>query len=805
MKLKPINKQTPDARHASNLKRALVAVSVAQAISLPTAQAATILVNDFSDAAPATGICTLRQAIVSANTNAAVGGCTSGGAGNDQIRFESFESQTINLTQGSPLAITEDLEILGRRHAAITVNGSANGNNSNFTIGNGANVTLDRLTISGATLTQPFSKGAGVNATSAGAVTVSNSNVSSNVLSADQSTGAGIYIGNSVSLAIINSAINANSAAANFSAGGGIAVVDTHLTIQNSTVSNNSALDSAGILISGGSVTASISNSTITGNSAAAAAGGMGLISGPTLSIERSIVSGNLSGLNDGTEIRDFQGAAMVSSSNSLFADNGKTTSEASPVGFTPGMSDINASSDGARPTALSSILNTNLESNGGQTLSHNLVANSPALGQTACLGEDQRRQPRTGPMCDMGAIEFTPLSQTITVDTIADGASGCSLRSALQAAKQNIPINSCDAGGVSDTILFAPAVFPNNASQTISLSSGLPTIDSNVTIRGKPGLTIDGNQQARVFDIVRSKVSLNQLIITGGSQSGYGGGVAANFEADVTIANSTIHSNTANNYGGGGVAMSNRARIRLLDSSLSNNQSSEYGGGAYVQSSGRFEAQRSTIAGNTANFSGGVEVQSGASALLLNTTVSSNSGTFGGGGIGVSRLGRIDINNSTISNNFAPTGMFALYGGIANVANSIIAGNNNFELVQSGTGVINVENSVLGDSSENSALSFFQVSPGTSNFIAASDSPSSTALSAILEPLADNGGPTLTHALSANSPAINAGNTANCPATDQRGEHRDNRCDYGAYEFIEEESCFVVKAANGKVMTFCL
>ena len=53
------------------------------------------------------------------------------------------------------------------------------------------------------------------------------------------------------------------------------------------------------------------------------------------------------------------------------------------------------------------------------------------------------------------------------------------------------------------------------------------------------------------------------------------------------------------------------------------------------------------------------------------------------------------------------------------------------------------------------------------------------------LGPLADNGGPTQTHALLDDSPAINAGDAASCPLTDQRGQKRsDGKCDIGAYEF---------------------
>jgi CSLREA domain-containing protein len=59
------------------------------------------------------------------------------------------------------------------------------------------------------------------------------------------------------------------------------------------------------------------------------------------------------------------------------------------------------------------------------------------------------------------------------------------------------------------------------------------------------------------------------------------------------------------------------------------------------------------------------------------------------------------------------------------------------------------------------------------------------------LTPLADNGGPTLTHALLAGSPAINTGENTNAPATDQRGFARiiGGTIDIGAYEFVPVKS----------------
>ena len=54
----------------------------------------------------------------------------------------------------------------------------------------------------------------------------------------------------------------------------------------------------------------------------------------------------------------------------------------------------------------------------------------------------------------------------------------------------------------------------------------------------------------------------------------------------------------------------------------------------------------------------------------------------------------------------------------------------------------------------------------------------------AMLGPLGDNGGPTLTHLPAPGSPAIDGGDDAQCLATDQRGVGRPiGSCDAGSVE----------------------
>jgi len=125
---------------------------------------------------------------------------------------------------------------------------------------------------------------------------------------------------------------------------------------------------------------------------------------------------------------------------------------------------------------------------------------------------------------------------------------------------------------------------------------------------------------------------------------------------------------------------------------------------------------------------------------------------------------------NDTVTDNDAHTGggVFHFNAGTATVRNSIIAGNlvdldgvgpdvfgafasGGHNLIGDGSGSTGFANGVNGD------------------MVGTADTP----LDPRLGPLANNGGPTQTHALRAGSPAIDQGEETDAPATDQRGVGR--------------------------------
>ncbi len=207
-----------------------------------------------------------------------------------------------------------------------------------------------------------------------------------------------------------------------------------------------------------------------------------------------------------------------------------------------------------------------------------------------------------------------------------------------------------------------------------------------------------------------------------------------------------------------------------MTRSSVSGN-SAENGGGIMGS---QLQLSESTISGNTALVVGGIYQigveQEGilTKSTLTNSTVSGNRGDLVVGGIRVQ--GTMTITNSTISGNVGANSAGGLQNllGFATVVNTIISGNTAPTGPQSGPDCA---------SHDGFRETFFSQghnligNDAGCNFIPAQSDLVN--VDPLLGPLADNGGPTLTHALLSDSPAIDAGDDGAAPATDQRGVSR--------------------------------
>jgi CSLREA domain-containing protein len=361
--------------------------------------------------------------------------------------------------------------------------------------------------------------------------------------------------------------------------------------------------------------------------------------------------------------------------------------------------------------------------------------------------------------------------------DDPAPGAcdSDCSLREAILASNgssENDNVINLQAGQTY-LLQIAPDGTDNDG-----LDGDLDILNKNVTINGN-GSTVDATAiNDRVFHVLSVSATINDLTITGGKTTvggDFGGGLAfAGAGPEVlTLNNCSILGNTSQMAPGGGIFVSFTTMV-VNNSTFAGNRAEggSAAGGIFV-SSGTLKINNSTFSDNHSDSGGAVTLLDSA-GTFRNVTVTLNQADTKGGGLELRTSGgssSLDIKNSILSGNTATSG------------------DDDCTRLAGTETVTSQGHNIFGDVAGCAVGGPQTGDQQTTNLL--------------LGNLANNGGPTETHALLPGSPAIDKG--ADCTdadgallTQDQRGEPRVEDgdgdgtavCDVGAFELAAVRVC---------------
>lgn len=419
-----------------------------------------------------------------------------------------------------------------------------------------------------------------------------------------------------------------------------------------------------------------------------------------------------------------------------------------------------------------------------------------------------------------LAAAAFLPAAAnaaTITVETAADeygtGLDVCSLREAIEAANTNAGFAGCEPGGADEDVIqvasaLGPHVLTRPGAPVDGNDVGDLDIDTDagavkVAGTGDGPATLDGAGLHRLFDVTGDlPFALHDLTVRNGHASQSGGTgrggalrwISTAGTADLTVTDSLFEGNLAD--GAGSLEIQTPGDHRIEASRFTGSISFDHG---VIRSFGDLVVDRSALLDN---IGGGIQIEGAANGLTLdgstlgsnrfgtqesigaihaagdvtieNSTVTGNSGGFVGG---VRALGDLSVHFSTIASNLTGNAAGDNAGGIdTDNANSVLL-----------DGVILAGNRRGEDPSncnDTSALA------GPSPSLEDGDTcglapPSQSGTDPQLDLLRDNGGPTPTQGLYAESPALDAAGACGV-LVDQRGLARDaSACDVGAFEGV--------------------
>jgi CSLREA domain-containing protein len=383
----------------------------------------------------------------------------------------------------------------------------------------------------------------------------------------------------------------------------------------------------------------------------------------------------------------------------------------------------------------------------------------------------------------------------------IANGGGGSTKGAVLHINNSTFDTNSSplNGGAISNyfdnTLTIADTAFDVNAANSGAGGAIFNLADAdltNVTITRHSAVTGGG-----IYNGNRGHLTLHNSRISDNVTTGNGAGIfaAGDFGATLTITNSEVYDNFTQAKGAGIFATS--GTVNVTDSMIRNNFAANGGGGIYNDFSGSiFNVTRSEVKNNQGTTDGGGLYLAGGTATFTDTTMygntSNGAGGEGGGGVYVGG-GIFNATNSTITGNSTAKqgGGIMNRSGTVNLSSVTVNGN----LGTAGAGgvytsnsrITRARNTIIGDNScSNLCTTYDYLGTLTSQGYNLIENTSGATITGTttgnilghdpkLMRLANYTGtgfvPTI--ALRPTSPAIDKGDPANSPSTDERGVAR--------------------------------
>ena len=606
-----------------------------------------------------------------------------------KLAGDTSSSSYLIVSCSAPVEIT-NVTLTNNRASAIYVKSGANVTlgkgaavfNNNFTVGGVDIASGGKLTMkSGATISENKNQtgggGGGGGVRNKGTFIMEGGTISGNYVSLDKEHGGGVY--SSGTFIMKDGEISGNYTSTTYSNGNG-----------------------GGVYIAGG--TFEMTGGTISGNraSSAGAGGGVYVGSGCTFTMSGGTISGNTaikgSGIIAYTSF-NMSGAAKIAEDNDVYLANHSVIRIAD---------DLTAQSPVATITHY-----TYAEKSSVISLASGGTMTQDICDKFAITPQDGGTEWKIAPSGANGVLKTTSVyvrgsdatwyesnNPTATASDTNAGTRSKPLATIQKAVEKIIDMND---GADNYTIYVDGVLDGTTVSNSMDGMADFSALDKNLTLTIKAlseitKATLDGGARfdadgtiikegigKRVIRAVPKsgafKLTLENMVITGGKTTGPGGGIYFLSQGGtLTMTGGEIKGNATENSGGGVYVES--CTFTMEDGEISNNNAAYYGGGIYISTSGALTVTGGTIRDNIAvSRGGGVGAGDSATVTLTNCAIEScktTSTTSGDGGGGIYSLGTLIVTGGTISDCIAGRsggGIYA-YGGTVKCSDGVAFSN---------------------------------------------------------------------------------------------------------------------------------